>query len=116
MTALTEADVEAEALSWLSGVGWHVAHGPDIAPDTVGAERANYRQVALDRRLRDVLALVNPSLPAAALDDAVRKLTQPEGSTPEACNRAFHRMLVNGVNVEYRSQRRVHPGRPGPSH
>ena len=102
MTTLTEADVEDAALDWLSGLGWQVAHGPDIAPDTPKAERADYGQVALERRLRDALADLNPGLPATALDDAHRKLTRPEGSTLEARNRAFHRMLVNGVEVEYR--------------
>ena len=39
-TTLTEADVEQAALDWLSGLGWGVAHGPDIAPDTPDAERS----------------------------------------------------------------------------
>ena len=102
MTTITEAEVEQAALSWLEGVGWQVAHGPDIAPDTPDAERGDYGQVALERRLRDSLAELNPRLPADALDDAFRKLTRPDGSTLEARNRAFHRMLVNGVEVEYR--------------
>ena len=49
------------------------------------------------------LAWLNPDLPLEALDDAFHKLTSPEGSTLEARNRAFHRMLVAGVNVEYRT-------------
>ena len=102
MTTLTEADVEAAALDWLAGVGWQVAHGPDIAPEAPGAERNDYGQVVLERRLRDALAALNPSLPADALDDAFRKLTRPDGATLEARNRAFHRMLVNGVEIEYR--------------
>ena len=102
MTTITEAEVEQAALSWLAGVGWQVSHGPNIAPDTPDAERDDYGQVALERRLRDALAELNPSLPADALDDAFRKLTRPDGSTLEARNRAFHRMLVNGVEVEYR--------------
>ena len=102
MTTLSEADVEQAALDWLATVGWDVAHGPDIAPDALGAERDEYGQVALGSRLRDALARLNPSLPAAALDDAFRKLTNPEGATLEARNRSFHRMLVNGVTVEYR--------------
>ena len=57
----------------------------------------------LESRLRDALAPLNPSLPAAALDDVFRKLTGPEGATLEARNRSFHRMLVNGVTVEYRT-------------
>ena len=103
MTTITEADVEQAALDWLSALGWKVAHGPDIAPDTPNAERDDYAQVVLERRLRDALAELNPSLPASALDDALRRLTRPEGSTLEARNRAFHRMLGDGVTVEYRA-------------
>ncbi len=102
MTTITEADVEQAALDWLAGVGWGVAHGLDIAPDAPNAERADYGQVVLERRLRDALATRNPALPADALDDAFRRLTRPEGATLEARNRAFHRMLVDGVTVEYR--------------
>ena len=103
MTTLTEADVEQAALVWLAALGWQVAHGPDVAPDTPGAERNDYGQVVLEGRLRDALSRLNPSLPLSALDDAVRKLTRPEGATLEARNREFHRMLVNGVTVEYRA-------------
>ena len=100
---LSEYDVEATALEWLSTLGWQVAHGPDIAPDMPEAERYDYGQVVLEARLRDALARLNPSLPPTAIDDAVRKLSNPEGAELEARNRAFHRMLVNGVNVEYRA-------------
>ena len=103
MTTLTEADVEQVALEWLGGLGWQVAHGPNIAPDSLNAERDDYGQVILERRLRDALAELNPNLPARALDDAFRKLSRPEGATLEARNRTFHRMLVEGVTVEYRS-------------
>ena len=76
MASLTEADAEDATLGWLVGLGWQIAHGPDIAPDTPGAERADYGQVVLDRRLPDALAVLNPSLPIDALEDALRKLTR----------------------------------------
>ncbi len=98
---LTESDVEQSALAWLEGLGWNVAHGPDLAPDTLDAERLDYGQVVLEQRLRDALTRLNPDLPAAALDDAFRQLNRPEGPTLETRNRAFHRMLVEGVTVEY---------------
>ena len=101
MPPLNESDVERAALAWLEGLGWNVAHGPNIAPDTMGAERADYGQVILEQRLRDALTRLNPDLPAAALDDAFRQLNRPEGPTLETRNRAFHRMLVEGVTVEY---------------
>ncbi len=112
MTTLTEADVEQAALDWLATLGWSVAHGSDIAPDAPGTERGDYGQVVLERRLRDALARLNPDLPVSALDDAYRKITRPEGSTLEARNRAFHRMLVGGVEVEYRE----HDGRVRGTH
>ena len=104
MTAgLTEAVVEDAALAWLKSLGWTIAHGPDIAPGTVTKERTDYSQIILEQRLRDALARLNPSLPADSLDDAFRKLILPVGATLKARNRNFHRMLVNGVTVEYRA-------------
>ena len=99
---ISERIVEQATLAWLTGLGWQVVHGPSIAPETPYAERDDYSQVVLERRLNDALADLNSSLPASTHDDAFRKLTQPQGSTLEARNRAFHRMLVNGVDIEYR--------------
>ena len=99
----SESEVESAALAWLQGFGWKVAHGPDIAPRAAASERTDYSIVVLEHRLRDGLARLNPGLPTEALDDAFRKLIRPVGSTLEARNRAFHRMLVDGVTVEYRT-------------
>ena len=103
MTAITESDVEQSALAWLKSLGWNIAHGPNIAPDTTGAERADYGQVILVQRVRDALVRFNSDLPAEALDDAFRRLGHSEGPTLEACNRAFHHMIVDGITVEYRA-------------
>ncbi len=99
---LTESEVESIALGWLESLGWQVANGQEIAPDGLFAERTDYREVVLDRRLRDALTRLNPDLPAEALDDAFRHITNPPGANLEARNRAFHRMLIEGVTVEYR--------------
>ena len=103
MTSFTESTIEQAALAWFESLGWTTAHGPEIAPGELYAERHEYGQVVLDQRLCDALARLNPDLPAESLDDAFRKLTRPEGSTLEAQNRAFHRILVDGVTVEYRT-------------
>ena len=103
MTGITEAVAEEAALDWLRDLGWQTAYGPDIGPDSPGAERDDHGQVVLEHRLRSALALLNPDLPADAIESAYRKLTRPEGSTLAARNRAFHRMLVWGVEVEYRT-------------
>jgi len=55
-TSFTESVVEEAALAWLESVGWSVKNGLDIAPDMPDAERGDYGQVILERRLRDALA------------------------------------------------------------
>ena len=103
MNGASEATVEQAALDWLGGIGWATANGRDVAPDATAAERVDYAQAFLPNRLRSAFERLNPSLPAEALEDAYRKLTQPEGATLELRNRAFHRLLVDGVGVEYRA-------------
>jgi len=102
MTAFTESVVEEAALEWLASAGWQIAHGPDIAPDTPAAERADFGEIALAARVRTALTRLNPDLPADALDDAFRKLMRVEAADLVQRNRATHRLLIDGVNVEYR--------------
>jgi type I restriction enzyme, R subunit len=104
MTKLFESDVEEATLAWLGALGYAVLHGPDIAAGESAAERSdpNYRDVVLDGRLRRGLERLNPDLPAEALDDAYRKLMRSDASLLMERNHAAHRMLVDGVTVEYR--------------
>jgi type I restriction enzyme R subunit len=103
MDSFTESTVEQAALAWFESVGWSIWHGTEIAPGELAAERSDYGQVILAQRLRDALGRLNRGLPAMTLDDAFRKLTQPEGAELSARNRAVHRLLVDGVTVEYRT-------------
>ena len=103
MTALSEIDIEKIALDWLRSLGWSTAHGSDVSPDGGNAEREDYGEVVLKRRLLDALRLLNPELPEETLEDAFRRLTQPRGSTLEARNRDFHGMITDGVTVEYKT-------------
>ena len=102
MTTLKESDVEQAAMAWLSDLGWETAYGPDIAPGTPAAERDDYAQVILEGRLRDALERLNPDLDHEALETAYRRITNPDGPTLEARNRAFHLDLINGVTVDKR--------------
>ncbi|TCO77510.1 type I restriction enzyme R subunit [Plasticicumulans lactativorans] len=102
MSGFSESVVEQAALAWLESVGWQVRNGTEIAPGEPAAERDDYGQVVLALRLRDALARLNPALPVDALEDAFRKLTRPEGAELIVRNRALHRLLVDGVTVEYR--------------
>ena len=97
---ISESIVEQAALAWLESIGWQTARGPDLVPE----ERADYGNVVLDERLRGAIARLNPQLPVEARNDAFIKLIRPAGSNLVTRNREFHRMLVNGVTVEYRAE------------
>ena len=104
MPTFTESVVENAALAWLEGLGYAVLHGPEIAAGEPGAERSdpNYRDMLLEGRLRQALAELNPKLPPEAPEEAYRKLTRTDTPSLLERNRAIHRLLVDGVTVEYR--------------
>ena len=97
-----ESDIEEVSLNWLTELGYTVLHGPDIAPDTPDAERSTYKEVFLKCRLQDAVARLNSKIPTEAQQEAIRKVLNPDAHTLVQNNRAFHLMLVEGIEVEYR--------------
>lgn len=98
---MTEDQLEQEALGWLADVGYQKLYGPDIAPDGDRPERADYRQVVLVDRLRAAVARLNPLVPLAAREDAVRQVLDLGIPSLLSANKRFHQLLVNGVPVQY---------------
>ncbi len=100
--SLNEAIVEDAARSWFGELGYAVGHGPNIAAGESGAERSSFGDVVLVARLRNAIQRLNPLIPEEAQDEALRKVLRLESSTFVGSNRAFHKMLRDGVEVEYR--------------
>ncbi len=100
--AFTESIVEDATLNWFGELGFSLLHGPEIAPGELVAERAAFGEVVLEKRLRAALRKLNPALPVEALDEAFRKVAVPQHPSLIANNRAFHRMLIDGITVECR--------------
>lgn len=98
---MTEDQLEAEALGWLADVGYSHVYGPDIAVDGDTPERSNYTQVVLIERLRNAIGRLNPEVPLVAREDALNQILNLDTPILLAANRNFHRLLVNGVQVEY---------------
>lgn len=98
---MTEDQLEQEALAWLQDVGYTHRHGPDIAFDGASPERADYRQVILPFRLREAINRLNPDIPLTAREDAIKQVTDLGIPSLLSANRAFHKLLVGGVPVQY---------------
>ncbi|MGB9625217.1 MAG: type I restriction endonuclease subunit R [Phycisphaerae bacterium] len=99
---LDEAQVELATVDYFRELGYEYAFGPDIAPDGSRPEPADYGQVVLVGRLRDALWRINPDVPPEAIEEAIRKVTRPESPSLVVNNRAFHRLLTDGVDVSWR--------------
>jgi len=101
-STVTENDLEQAALGWLGELGYALAHGRSIAPGEPGAERGSFGEVALKGRFCAAFARLNPGVSAEVTEDAFYQVTHPADSASLVeQNRAFHRLLVNGVAVEY---------------
>jgi len=103
----TESEAEEATLQWLQGLEYTILHGPEIAPGELLAERTGFEQVILEGRLRKAVEELNPKIPAAARDEAVRKLNRAEHPSLIENNRSFHQCLLEGVPVEYKADGRT---------
>ena len=100
-TSFIESIVEDAAIEWFRSLGYSFTHGPKLAPDEPAAERASFGDVILAGRLREAVARINPQVPPEARAEAFRKVLRPDTASLTDNNRAFHRMLRDGVEVEY---------------
>ena len=95
----TFAEHLEKVLEWESVYAWNQeAFG---SSGTLG--RATERDVVLVSDLRAALARFNPQLPAAAIDEAVVKLTHHDYShSLLQHNQTFHKLIRDGAPVSYR--------------
>ena len=99
--SLNESTVEHAALEWFGELGYAVGHGPHLAPGEPAAERAAFGEVLLVGRLREAIQRLNPAIPEEAREEALRKVLRVGTPSLTQTNRAFHRLLRDGVPVEY---------------
>lgn len=98
---ITEGLLEDWVLTLFKQIGYSIVPGPEIAPGEPMAERESYQDVVLTKRLKDALTKLNPAMSSDTLDEAFRKIIHFETPSLIQNNRAFHRMLIDGVPIEY---------------
>ncbi len=99
----TESTIEQAAIDWLKDLGYAYVFGPMIAFDGDLPEREDYQEALLIGRLQDAIARINSELPAQAQEEALRKITRLGKPSLLLNNHAFHHMLVNGIEVDYKT-------------
>mgnify|MGYP003386026067 CR=1 FL=1 len=105
---ITEDQLEQLCLEWFQSIGYDTICGYDIAPDSDASsgrgapERSDYRQVILHGRLFGSLKKINPHIPEATLEQVALQIATPETPILIINNKAFHRLLLEGVKVEFK--------------
>jgi type I restriction enzyme R subunit len=98
---MTEDQLEQEALGWLASEGYTPLNARDFDNLDPRLVRASTREVVLSVSLRAAIDRLNPGVPAAAREDAFRQVLDLGQPALLSGNRAFHRVLVAGVPVQY---------------
>jgi len=101
MAYLSEAAVERVVLNQLAGLNYTIAVDAEIGPDGKSPEREAYADVVLAKRLTAAIEKLNPTIPAEARGDALRKVLATEKPSLFDENRRLHKLIVEGVDVEY---------------
>lgn len=97
-----ESDVEEAALEWFDELGYEVILGPDLIDKTF--ERGSHEEVLLSVRLKEALKKLNPNASNEVIDQAYREISIPKQVALIDNNQAFHKMLVDGIDIGYHDQ------------
>jgi type I restriction enzyme, R subunit len=104
MPKFSESHVEEAALEWLAELGWTIVSGKDGSPDgSTPLREANSDTILVDR-LETAIKRLNPLIPYEARHDALRKVTTAESPSLVEENRRIHKLILEGVPVEYHGE------------
>ncbi|MCD6194729.1 type I restriction endonuclease subunit R [bacterium] len=96
MKLIEQTLTEQPAIEWFKSLGYDYAFGPK---DLV-LERRDYRQVILERRLKEALVNLNPGIPQAAIEETIEEIQRIEHPDLIIANKNFYRLLIQGVPLK----------------
>ncbi len=101
MSRINEDSIEQYAIELFQGLGYRYIYAPDIAHDGDTPERESYREVILTHRLAESVQRINPSIPSAAQEEAIKEIQRIHSPELLTNNETFHRLLTEGIKVVY---------------
>ena len=106
MAVISEDHIEQVVIQEFVELGYHYLNGADISPDGHSQER-EFNEVVLKSRLQNAIVLINPTVPADAQEEAIRKVLRSDSPNLFQNNYQFHKYLTDGVDIEYRKKDRI---------
>lgn len=101
MAFISEGEIELAMIDQLASLGYKVKSEEEIGPDGTIPERQSHDEVILVKRLESIVDKLNPNIPKAAREEAIRKVTQITFPNLLEENRRIHKLVVEGVDVEF---------------
>src|SRR5688572_27424376 len=98
---ISEDQIEKFAIKWFQETGWQYENGKAISPEGLAPERDDFQTVVLKGRLAEAVRRLNPKLPEDAVEEVVHIVTTPNSPSLVQNNRWFHRLLLDGVKIEF---------------
>lgn len=103
---ISEDHIEQIIIQEFIDLGYQYINGVDISPEGLYKER-EYNEVVLKNRLQEAIAKHNPTIPAEAQEEALRKVLRSDSPELFQNNYRFHKYLTDGVEVEFRKGDRI---------
>ncbi|HQO92110.1 MAG TPA: type I restriction endonuclease subunit R, partial [bacterium] len=98
---LTESHIELFAIELLEKEGFSYLYGPDFAPDSDNPMRSSFEDVIIPGLLKKAVDRINSSIPEDARVDAIKQVMRLSSPELISSNEVFHRMLTEGITVNY---------------
>jgi type I restriction enzyme, R subunit len=100
-SGFSEGLVEEVVISTLQDLGYSYESNAVISPDGSNPARLAYGDVLLSGILAAAVERLNPNVPADAREQAIRQLSITETPSLVEENRRIHRLITEGVDVEF---------------
>jgi len=101
MTRITEHSIEDFAIKLLEHLGYEYIYAPSIAHDGENPERSSYEEILLNHRMEEAVQRINPTVPPAAQEEAIKEIQRIHSPELLTNNESFHRLLTEGIKVSY---------------
>jgi len=112
LNRITEHSIEDFAIKLLEHLGYEYIYAPGIAPEFPSDggvpagrggpdQRSSYEEILLTHRMAEAVRRINPTVPAAALEEAIKEIQRIHSPELLTNNESFHRLLTEGIKVSY---------------
>jgi len=113
LTRITEHSIEDFAIQLLEHLGYEYIYAPSIAHDGENPERSSYEEILLTQRMAEAVRRINPTVPAAAQEEAIKEIQRIHSPELLTNNESFHRLLTEGIKVSYQKDLPASAGQAG---